>query len=424
MGKIKWVKVDKGVQCYSHDTRKHGVKFDRYFRGRYKVAGKTTTIGFGWEAEWIAGERARIKQSGEKVLRISFLDYCKGELSRFKENARRGTGPTNPTEERELAQARAETEKQVREEEDKQALTFADYFKDTYSPAAEISKKKNSSKQEQSYYKVWLKSNIGHIRLIDIRPLHLEKVKRAMVKKEKAPRTIQAVLALARQVWNHARNNDIVNGDWPGRSVKIGKFDNRRMRFLTYEETDRLLAKFKEVSPQVHNMALLSLDTGMRAGEIFSLTWENVNMDAGQIKAMDTKGGVNRTVYMTERVKTMLQGLPEGGRLVFPSRTGEEIGQISNTAERAIEAIGLNDGVVDSRNKATFHSLRHTFASRLVENGTDLIVVQRLMGHSTLAMTERYSHVRNENLQSAVRQMEKATNRAAAKKNKVVNLKK
>lgn len=273
---------------------------------------------------------------------------------------------------------------------------------------------------------MWLKLNIGGIRLIDIRPFHLEKVKRSMIKQEKSPRTVQAVLALARQVWNHARNNGVVNADWPGRSVKAGRFDNRRMRFLTYEETDIMLEKFKEVSPQLHNMALLSLDTGVRAGEIFSLTWENVNIETGQFMVAG-KNGKNRTAYMTDRVRIMFEALPESQGLVFPSRTGEMIGQISSTSERAIEAIGLNDGVVDSRNKATFHSLRHTFASRLVENGTDLIVVQRLMGHSTLAMTERYSHVRNESLQSAIQKMEKATKKAAKdqaakKKYKVVKL--
>ena len=236
----------------------------------------------------------------------------------------------------------------------------------------------------------------------------MEKVKRAMVIKEKAPRTIQAVLALARQVWNQARNNGIVSGDWPGRSVKAVRFDNRRMRFLTYEETDKLLTKFKEISPQIHDMALLSLDTGVRAGEIFSLTWEDVHIDIGQFMVAG-KNGKNRTAFMTERIKEMFQALPEGQGLVFPSRTGEKIGQISSTSERVINTLGLNDGITDRKNKATFHSLRHTFASRLVENGTDLYVVKELMGHSTLSMTERYSHVRNESLQSAVSRMEKAT---------------
>lgn len=411
MGKKKteWIRLRKGLECRNHPTRKYGIKFDRYCRGRYKIDGKTTTVSFGWESDWVAAEKARMESVDETGPRKSFVDHCTGELSRLRENARKGSGPTTIKEGRAEAEAKRKADEQVKAEEEKQALTFGDYFEKTYHPAAEVSKKLNTWKQEGSFFRVWLKPNIGRIRLVDIRPLHMEKVKRTMIKKERAPRTIQAVLALARQVWNHARDNYIVNGDWPGRSVKVGKFDNRKKRFLTYKETDMLLDKFKEISQQVHDMALLSLDTGMRAGEIFSLTWENVSIDAGQIQVMDTKSGENRIAYMTARVKGMFQAFPGGDGLVFPSKTGGKIGQVSNTSERAISTIGLNDGISDPRNKATFHSLRHTFASRLVENGTDLYTVKELLGHSTLAMTERYSHVANENLQAAVQRMEKAT---------------
>jgi len=416
MTKIKWAKGGKGLQYYNHKTRKHGVNFDRCFRGRYKIDKKETVIVFGWESEWVAGEKARRKVTGEKTSRISFVDHCKGELLRLKENSRKGSGAATIKEERELAEIRKKEEDQARAAEEKQSLTFGQYFTETYYPAAAVSKKNNTWKQEGSYFRVWLKPNIGRIRLVDIRPLHMEKVKRAMVKKEKAPRTIQAVLALARQVWNHARNNDIVSGDWPGRSVKAPKFDNRRMRFLTHDECESLISKLRETSSQVADMALLSLDTGMRAGEIFSLLWENVNMDVGQIRVVDAKAG-NRTAYMTERVKSMLQGLQDGRGIVFPSKTGGIIGQISKTVERAISSLGLNDGITDPRNKATFHSLRHTMASRCVESGVDLYTVKELLGHSTLAMTERYSHVSNESLELAVKRMEDAT-RAKARKPK------
>jgi integrase len=414
MGKMEWQRIGKGLECRNHTTRKHGVKFDRYIRGRYKINKKETSVSFGWESEWVAGEMARRKAAGEKGPKKSFLEYCKGELAKLKENARKGSGPTTIKEQRELAEMQKKEEEKARAAEEKQALTFGGYFTETYYPDAAVSKKKNTWKQEGSYYRVWLKPNIGRIRLVDLGAFHMKKVRRVMVKEEKAPRTIQAVLALARQVWNHARNDNKVSGDWPGRSVKAPKFDNRRMRFLTHDEGESLISKRREISPQVANMALLSLDTGMRAGEIFSLLWENVDMVAGQIRVVDAKAG-NRTAYVTDRVKGMLQGLPGGDGLVFPSKTGGRIGQISKTVERAISSLGLNDGITDSRNKATFHSLRHTMASRCVESGVDLYTVKELLGHSTLAMTERYSHVSNESLQSAVRRMEKATKEKAEK---------
>lgn len=415
----KWIKIGKGLQSRDHKSRKYGKRFDRFIRARYMVDGKFRIIPFGWESEFSQAEKSRVENGGG-VGKRSLLEYATGELERLRANAKQGHGPTTKKEEMAEAAAKAKAEKQQSQQEENESLTFRQYFEKTYHPAAAVSKKHNTWKQEGSYYRVWLKPNIGRIRLVDIRPLHIEKIKRAMLKAEKSPRTIQAVLALPRQVWNHARNNDIVNGDWPGRSVKAPKFDNRKMRFLTHDECESLISKLREVSPQVGDMALLSLDTGMRAGEIFSLTWEHVHIDAGQIQVMDTKGGRNRMAYMTERVKSMLQGLQDGRGLVFPSKSGGIIGQISNTAERAISAIGLNDGISDPRNKATFHSLRHTFASRLVENGTDLYTVKELLGHSTLAMTERYSHVSNVSLQSAVQRMEKAT--AEKSQNKVIPL--
>ena len=100
MIKIKWAKGGRGLQYYFHDTRKHGINFDRCFRGRYKVDGKETVVVFGWESEWVSGEKARMKASGEKVSRISFADFCKGEILRLKDNARKGTGPTTLKEEK------------------------------------------------------------------------------------------------------------------------------------------------------------------------------------------------------------------------------------------------------------------------------------------------------------------------------------
>ena len=399
MAKIEWCKTRYvGVRYFKHSDRKHGVQFDKSFHIRFNGGGKLYQSSLGWGSGGMTAEKASLK------------------LAEYKRNFKAGKRPWTLTMEKEDADREAQAQIDAAEEEEKQALTFGEYFEKIYYPDAAVSKKHNTWKQEGSYYRVWLKPNIGRIRLADIKPIHIKAVLSAMDKAGKAPRTIQAVLALARQVWNYARSNDDVSGEWPGKTkaCKAPKFDNRRMRFLTHDECDQLLDKLEEISPQVADMALLSLDTGMRAGEIFSLLWENVDVEAGQIRVVDAKGG-NRVAYMTERVKGMLQGLPGGEGIVFPSKTGGVIGQISKTVERAISSLGLNDGITDSRNKATFHSLRHTMASRCVESGVDLYTVKELLGHSTLAMTERYSHVSNESLELAVKKMEDATKEKSEK---------
>ena len=431
MGKMKaeWTKAGKGLQFREHATRKNGVRFDRYYRGRYRLDGKLTTFSFGWESEWVAAEKARMKNRAEKGARRSFGEYCQGELARLKENARRGSGPTTLKEERVLAEAKSEAAEQARLEEEKRATTFGEYFDTVYFPIAETSKKKSSYRQELAHYKHWLKPVLGDLRMIDIRPMHLEKVKRNMLnassvikknpktgkkipakvsKKGRSPRMIQYVLSTFRLVWNHARREGLVVDEWPGRAVKIPKVDNRRMRFLSDEEGDKLLEDLKGRSQQLHDICLLSFETGMRADEIFSLKWKRVDLEKKSIKVFDSKGS-DRVVFMTDRVLKMLQRLPKDGELIFLSREGKQIKEISNSFDRAVKELGLNDGIEDSRDKLVFHSLRHSFASRLVERGVDLYTVSKLMGHSSISMTERYSHLRPATLQAAVKTLEQPT---------------
>ena len=191
--------------------------------------------------------------------------------------------------------------------------------------------------------------------------------------------------------------------------VKKPKVDNKRLRFLNKDEADRLLQDLKQRSQQLQDMALLSLHSGLRADEIFSLIWSDVDIERGIMMLRDTKGGPNRPAFMTEKVKDMFRSLERKGPsdIVFTNRNGGKIKEISNAFGRAVKDIGLNDGIEDKRYRVCFHTLRHTFASWLVEDGTDLYTVQKLLGHSTLAMTERYTHLAENTLQAAVKSLDR-----------------
>jgi integrase len=205
-----------------------------------------------------------------------------------------------------------------------------------------------------------------------------------------------------------AKRDGLVSADTPTKPVKVPKFDNKRLRFLGREEAENLLANLKERSQQVHDMALLSLHCGLRAGEIFNLCWGDVDVNRGTLTLRNTKSGKTRTAYMTERVKNIFTNLvrEDHDALVFPDRNGMKIKDISHAFDRAVDELALNNGISDPRQKAVFHTLRHTFASWLVENGTDLFTVKELMGHSTLVMSERYIHVGQNALQAAVRNLD------------------
>jgi integrase len=213
-----------------------------------------------------------------------------------------------------------------------------------------------------------------------------------MNKKGLAARTIHYCLAVTRQVFNYGKKHDYFFGDNPVCKVKMPTTDNRRMRFLTLEEAQMLLDEIQIHSALTYRITLISLDCGMRFGEIAGLTWQDLNFQDDTILIRNPKNGQTRFAFMTETVKAMFLEMVPGkaGDLVFQS-TGkkERLKEISDTFKRAVKKIGLNDSIVDSRLKVVFHTCRHSFASWLVAEGTDLFTVRELLGHKSIAMTER-----------------------------------
>ncbi|MGO9017266.1 MAG: tyrosine-type recombinase/integrase [Syntrophobacteraceae bacterium] len=378
-----------GVRYREHPTRKHGVQKDKYFAIRAQFNGTRKEESLGWASEgWTAQQAANV-------------------LSELRKAHTLGEGPQTLNEKREREQRKREQEQREKEEQERELLAFGDFFRKTYFPQAKADKSARSYQREDSLFRLWIEPVIGTRSLCQISPIELERIKKNMADDGKSPRSIHYCLAVIRQVFNHAKRLGVCNVDNPVSKVKMPTSDNGRLRFLSRSEAESLLEGLKGISEQVYEMALVSLHCGLRAGEVFSLTWSDVDFKNGALTLRDTKSR-NRTIFMTGDVRAILEAKEKGepDSLVFPARGGKRIEAISKTFDRVVNDLKLNAGIIDRRQKVCFHTLRHTHASWLVGQGVDLYVVQKILGHSNSAMTQRYSHLAPDTLQRATRVFE------------------
>ena len=393
MAKAKWVKTKfVGVRYREHPTRRHGIKYDRYFTIRYKLNGRDKEEKIGWTSQGITAQIANAR------------------LSEIKENQRTGHGARSLKEQRDLLKTKRKKERADQEQHKKDNISFTSFFNDVYCPA-QINKKSSSLESELSYFKNWIAPVFKDNCFKDIAPFDCERIKKDMLDAERAPRTLQYCFATIRQAWNMAKRDGLINTESPTKYVSIPKIDNKRLRFLTHDEADILLKELSKRSMQLHDMALLSLHCGLRASEVFGLCWNDVHLEDGLLTLRDAKAGT-RPAYMTEAVKSMLESRKRiaDTNIVFPDRDGKKMKRISNSFARAVDSIDLNNHITDKRQKVVFHTLRHTFASWHIQSGTDLYTLQSLLGHQSFAMVQRYAHLSDGALQKAVKGFEKGMN--------------
>jgi len=385
--KQKWMGTNfPGVRYREHPTRKNGIQKDRYFVIRYQLGGKRKEESLGWSSEGWTAQKANIERAALKKAHIT------------------GEGAESLQEKREIGKKRRKAEAEAQTQAERDNMTVAD----TWKLYTNSNTEKKSLNREKSIFDNHIKPVIGARALKDVAAIHLERIKKNMSKKGLSPRSIHYALAVTRQLFNYSKRYDFFKGENPVSKIKMPSFDNRRMRFLTIDEAEALLKEILSRSKKTHDMTLLSLDAGLRAGEIFSLTWGDIDTATGVMTLLNTKSLKTRFAYMTERVKEMFESIEkrEPSQLVFPDRNGNKIFQMSDTFNRSVDELKLNKGIEDRRFKVTFHTCRHSFASRLVESGEDLYVVKELLGHSDFKMTSRYAHLGENTLQNAVKRME------------------
>jgi integrase len=239
---------------------------------------------------------------------------------------------------------------------------------------------------------------LGDYALVDITPKLINEyklkrkkdgVKSGSINRELA--TLKKAFNLALKEWEWVKEN-------PASKVSSEEESNKRDRWLTFEEEDRLL----EVCypPWMKEIVLFALNTGMRLGEILALRWGDVDLLRKTVVVMKSKNKDRRTIPINKKVFDLLNAKVKVRSiktdLVFISQNHSMIDNC--VASKFFHDVAIKAQIQDFR----FHDLRHTAATRMIQAGKDLYKVQRLLGHKSPMMTQRYAHHYSESLRDAV----------------------
>lgn len=165
------------------------------------------------------------------------------------------------------------------------------------------------------------------------------------------------------------------------RPVVLGRDEIKKMISSTFNLKHRLLLSFLYYS-------------GMRLNEVRNLMWEDIDFERKTIHLKTTKGSRDRILFLHAELENMilLFGAKKDGLVFISSRNKKYSARsIEQVVRKAASASGINKRV-------TPHTLRHSFATHLLEGGADLRVIQSLLGHKSLATTQIYTHIANKDI--------------------------
>tara|TARA_B100000315_G_scaffold257886_1_gene308233 strand:- start:908 stop:1972 length:1065 start_codon:yes stop_codon:yes gene_type:complete len=204
--------------------------------------------------------------------------------------------------------------------------------------------------------------------------------------------------------WEYLKEN-------PTKNIKKFNESNIRVRFLEYEEVERLVSN---CDPYLKSIVQCAVLTGMRKSEILNLNWFQVDLKKRLITLPEQKNKEIGYVYISDELLNLLEKLKKERKseYVFTNENGGKISSFKRSFKTALK----RSNIANFR----FHDLRHTFASLLVKNGVHPMIVQRLMRHKSLDMTMRYSHLSDKDIWNAADDLGQKVSRGKLNNNNLI----
>lgn len=397
---IDLVKTDTPSLFFrEHLTRKIGKsrRKDRQWVIRQTLGGITRVSTLGWQGVDNISE-GDAKNRLDKYRANFEWNQQHPEISKIERR------PICKVDEVKAANKKADAIDQQMIEEQRENLTIHQLWEHVYLPLLEGGKKKpRTVGSEKSLYKKWIKDFVGSRRLIDLKQIDYNRLAKNILSVGRSPRTVHYVVSILLQIWSAAFDKDLIPVQPPQRrTLMLPDIDNERTRAFSVEEAKLFLQTVKNKSQQWHDISLLSLLTGMRAGEIFKLTKQDIDIVRNRLFLRAPKKAKSQYLQIsdqaTEHIIEMLKRCESDNQYLVVSRKGKMVKEVSDSVQRVIEELKLNEGV-DARERLTFHSLRHTTATWLLEQGEDIYRVSKLLRHSTVRVTEqRYAHLSSDTM--------------------------
>ena len=272
---------------------------------------------------------------------------------------------------------------------------------------------KSDVMQKDQYRQLhWWKERIGGESLADISPIKIAECRDQLLrepgtrKKKRSSATVNRYMAALSHAFNIAVREWGWVDDSPMRKVTKPKEPRGRVRLLDDDERVRLMKACKEShEPLLYPIVILALSTGARKSEILNLEWGDIDLNRDVPVAIlhETKNDERRALPLAGHAFELVKDLSKVRRLdtklLFPDSSGKKPITIRTAWEKALRKADVND--------FRFHDLRHSAASYLAMSGASLTEIAEVLGHKTLQMVKRYSHLSEQHTASVVEKMNK-----------------